>query len=149
VDEVELVGRLGERQLRAPRGGASQEHDVALDDGRRAGGGKRAAPHERGHLSGAAHHHHWFGAEHAAEPPARARHDRLDPAGLGVEQHVAAGDEGADVGAAGACEGIPQRVLRHEAAAAHVHRAQQRNVGAAPSRGSRVSGSLAPRSRRA
>jgi len=131
MDEVELLVRLREREARPPGGNAGEEHDVALDDRRRVDAGKRPAPQQRRHLGRAPDHHHGFRPEERLQSAARTGHDRLQAPGRGVEQHVAAGDERANVAAARAREGVAQRVLLHDAAARHVHGAQQRDVARA------------------
>jgi len=106
VDQVQLLGRVRQREARPPRGGVHQEHDVALDGGRRVDAGKRAAAQQRGDLLRAADQHHRLGAQRRAQPPAGSGDDGVDAIGCRVEQHVAAGDEGADAGAAGPRERV-------------------------------------------
>jgi len=137
VDEIELLLRLRERQARPERWDIREKQDVSLQRLRRVAAGKRPAPQQCRDFGRAPDHHHRLGAQHRLQPPPGAGDDCVHAIWRRLEQHVAARDEGADVGSAGAREGVAQRVLLHEAAAADIDGPQQRDValavsGAAP-----------------
>jgi hypothetical protein len=128
VDDVERLFGLRQWEPRPKRGCVREEQDVALDDLWRVHAGKWTAAQQRGDFGGAPDHHDRLGAEGALQPSTRAGYDRLHALGRRVEQDVAAGDERADVAAAGPREGVRERALRHESAPAHVHGTDQCHV---------------------